>query len=177
MFSENFNNLISKNINVLKVVWVILFAGMIFYVLLAFIFNNDQPVVLSRLENLFIIIGTVLSVVSFFIYRRLLSENFLQRYLTTQNLEFHDNEKELVSGLSDREKKIYKLSNHLIVPHIIVWGINELIILIGFVLSYMTRNFESIIPFALAGIFLQIYMYPKTGAIIEKAKNWQDNSS
>mgnify|MGYP001826753313 CR=1 FL=1 len=177
MFSEQYKNLINRNINVLKIVWILLFVGMVFYLLLSFIFNSNQQVRLSRTENIFIIIGTVISIISYFAYKRLLSENFLRRYLSTQSLDFHDNEKDLVVSLSSKEKKLYKLLNHLIVPHIIVWGLNEAIVLIGFVLSYITKNFESIIPFALAGILLQVYMYPKVNKIMEKAVEWEELDS
>ncbi len=173
MNSDSFNKLISKNTKVLKIVWLILLIAMIFYFVLSILFNNAESSSYQNLENIFYIIGIILAIISIFIYKKFLSENFLRRYLSTQKLKFSSDDEHL-NQLSDDEKKLYNLLNHLFIPHIIVWGINESILLLGFILSYLSRNFELMIPFAAVGVFLQLYMYPKTEAILESAKTWNE---
>jgi len=56
--------------------------------------------------------------------------------------------------------------------NIMCWAINEGICLFGFALAYMSMQVLLYIPFLVLGLCLNIFMFPRLGAIAEKARDW-----
>ena len=177
MISDTLETVINRNGKVLKIVWGVLLAAIVFYVILSIIFNTEQSVLYKKLEIIFVIIGIILSLISIFIYKKFLSISFLKRRVLKTKENDYVSDDNIINNLSTREKRLYKLFNFLFIPHLIVWGINESVVLLGFILSYLTRNFENMLPFATVGIILHLYTYPKLNSILETAKNWEELNS
>ena len=51
------------------------------------------------------------------------------------------------------------------------WGINESVVLLGFVLSFISKKPMDIIPLSVIGIVLHLYMYPRVEELVERTKN------
>ena len=100
----------------------------------------------------------ILGIISLLIYRFTLSEKSLRKkFLVTQDEE--------------PGKRLEELSNRLLLPHVVPWGINESVVLLGFVLSFLSKNPADAIPFSVIGIVLHIYMYPKVEQFVEMTKD------
>ena len=150
---------VAKNQSALKIVWFALLLAMFAYTGVVFIFGSPEPPgVAENVKAAFLIGGAALGVISLLIYRFTLSEKSLRKkFLATEGQE--------------PEKRLEEFSNRLLLPHVVPWGINESVVLLGFVLAFLSKNPEDAIPFSVIGIILHIYMYPRVEQLVESTKN------
>ncbi|MCY3985610.1 MAG: hypothetical protein OXF23_00995 [Candidatus Dadabacteria bacterium] len=156
MDSKNRASSAAKNQSALKIVWFALLLAMFAYTAVVFVFNSPEaPDVGENVRVAFLLGGAGLGMISFFIYRFTLSEKSLRR-------------KFLAEEKKGAEKSLEEFSNRLLLPHVVPWGINETIVLLGFVLAFMSKDPGDSIPFSVTGIILHIYMYPRVEQLIER---------
>jgi len=150
---------VAKNHRALKIVWLALLFAMFAYTAVVFVFRSSEPPDLGKEARIaFLAGGAVLAIASLLIYRFSLSERSLRKkFLETQDQE--------------QEKRIEELSNRLLLPHVVPWGINESVVLLGFVLSFLSKNPMDIIPFSVTATVLQIHMYPRVKELVERTKD------
>ena len=151
---------VAKNQSALKIVWFALLLAMFAYTGVVFIFGSPEPPgVGENIRAAFLLGGAALGIISLLIYRFSLSDKSLRKkFLATQGQE--------------PEKRLEELSNRLLLPHVVPWGINESVVLLGFVLSFLSKNPADAIPFSVIGIILHIYMYPRVEQFVESTKNY-----
>jgi len=150
---------VAKNQRALKVVWIALLFAMFAYTAVVFVFRSSEPPDLGKEARIaFLAGGAVLAIASLLIYRFSLSERSLRKkFLETQDQE--------------QKKRIEELSNRLLLPHVVPWGINESVVLLGFVLSSLSKNPMDIIPLSVTATVLQIHMYPRVKELVERTKD------
>ena len=150
---------VAKNQSALKIVWFALLLAMFAYTALVFVFRSPEaPGVTENVKAAFVLGGTALGVISFLIYRFTLSEKSLRKkFLATQG--------------EQEERRLEEFSNRLLLPHVVPWGINESVVLLGFVLAFLSRNPADAIPFSVIGTVLHLYMYPRVEQLVENTKN------
>ena len=150
---------VAKNQSALKIVWFALLLAMFAYTAVVFVFSSPEaPGVRENVKTAFLLGGAVLGIISLLIYRFSLSDKSLRKkFLATEGQE--------------QEKRLEELSNRLLLPHVVPWGINESVVLLGFVLSFLSKNPMDAIPFSVIGTVLQIYMYPRVEQLVESTKN------
>ena len=150
---------VAKNQSALKIVWFALLLAMFAYTAVVFVFSSSEaPDVGENVEAAFLLGGAALGVISLLIYRLALSEKSLRKkFLATEGQK--------------PEKRVEEFSNRLLLPHVIPWGINESVVLLGFVLSFLSKNPMDAIPFSVIGIVLHIYMYPRVEQLVESTRN------
>ena len=78
---------------------------------------------------------------------------------------------DILSALCESEKRVLYLLNELQKSSIINLILNELVIMIGFVLSFLSGDFMKIIPFGAASLVLCIWMFPRTESVAVKSSN------
>ena len=151
---------VAKNQSALKIVWSALLLAMFAYTAVVFVFRSPEaPDVGENVRAAFLLGGAALGAISLLIYRFALSEKSLRRkFLSTQGQE--------------PGKRLDELSNRLLLPHVVPWGINESVVLLGFVLSFLSKDPADAIPFSVIGIILHIYMYPRVEQLVESTKNY-----
>ena len=151
---------VAKNQSALKIVWFALLLAMFAYTAVVFLFSSPEaPGVRENVKNAFLLGGAALGIVSLLIYRFSLSDKSLRKkFLATEGEE--------------QEKRLEELSNRLLLPHVVPWGINESVVLLGFVLSFLSKNPMDAIPFSVIGTLLHIYMYPRVEQLVESTKNY-----
>ncbi|MXW22304.1 MAG: hypothetical protein F4X55_01435 [Candidatus Dadabacteria bacterium] len=151
---------VAKNQSALKIVWFALLLAMFAYTAVVFLFSSPEaPGVRENVKNAFLLGGAALGIVSLLIYRFSLSDKSLRKkFLATEGQE--------------QEKRLEELSNRLLLPHVVPWGINESVVLLGFVLSFLSKNPMDAIPFSVIGTVLHIYMYPRVEQLVESTKNY-----
>ena len=150
----------TKNQSALKIVWFALLLAMFAYTGVVFIFGSPEPPgVAENVRAAFLLGGAALGIISLLIYRFALSDKSLRKkFLATEGQE--------------PEKRLEEFSNRLLLPHVVPWGINESVVLLGFVLSFLSKNPADAIPFSVIGIILHIYMYPRVEQLVESTKNY-----
>jgi hypothetical protein len=77
-----------------------------------------------------------------------------------------------LGSLNETEIKLLSLAQANLVPLLLSLGLNDLIALIGLVFVLCGANKVSLIPFVGTAIILNIGMYPRLDAIIERAEAW-----
>ena len=151
---------VAKNQSALKIVWFALLLAMFAYTAVVFVFSSPEaPDVRENVKTAFLLGGAALGIISLLIYRFSLSDKSLRKkFLATEGQE--------------QEKRLEELSNRLLLPHVVPWGINESVVLLGFVLSFLSKNPMDAIPFSVIGTVLHIYMYPRVEQLVESTKNY-----
>ncbi len=187
MTSTVLNTLIEKNSKVLKIVWLALFLAMILYTIFSLTFKfNNQTTPSNFLIYILHAAGILFAFISIALYKRTFSENQLRKKLKNSvniddlSRDLRTNEidiqkKEVLEQLPFLEQKIYGISNSFMVPYVICWAMNESIVLIGFVSSYLFKDILKVVPFAFVGIILHIQMYPKLKTILEKVRSMPES--
>ena len=150
---------VAKNQSALKIVWFALLLAMFAYTAVVFVFSSPEaPGVRENVKTAFLLGGAALGIISLIIYRFSLSDKSLRKkFLATEGQE--------------QEKRFEEFSNRLLLPHVVPWGINESVVLLGFVLSFLSKNPMDAIPFSVIGTVLHIYMYPRVEQLVESTKN------
>lgn len=151
---------VAKNQSALKIVWFALLLAMFAYTAVVFVFSSPEaPDVRENVKTAFLLGGAALGIISLLIYRFSLSDKSLRKkFLATEGQE--------------QEKRLEELSNRLLLPHVVPWGINESVVLLGFVLSFLSKNPMDAIPFSVIGTVLHIYMYPRVEQLVESTKDY-----
>ena len=149
----------AKNQGALKIIWFALLLAMFAYTAVVFVFRSPEPPgVAENVKAAFFLGGAALGIISLLIYRFSLSEKSLRRkFLATEGLE--------------PGRRLEEFSNRLLLPHVIPWGINEGVVVLGFVLAFLSKNPADAIPFSVIGTVLHIYMYPRVEQLVESTKN------
>lgn len=158
MDRKNRASSVAKNQSALKIVWFALLLAMFAYTAVVFVFRSPNPPDIGEnVRTAFLIGGALLGVISLLIYRFTLSEKSLRKkFLATEGQE--------------PQKRLEELSNRLLLPHVVPWGINESVVLLGFVLSFLSKNPADTIPFSVIGAVLHIYMYPRVEQLVERTR-------
>lgn len=151
---------VAKNQSALKIVWFALLLAMFAYTAVVFVFSSPEaPGVRENVKTAFLLGGAALGIISLLIYRFSLSDRSLRKkFLATEGQE--------------QEKRLEELSNRLLLPHVVPWGINESVVLLGFVLAFLSKDPMDAIPFSVIGTVLHIYMYPRVEQLVESTENY-----
>lgn len=183
MTSPVLYNLIEKNSKVLKIVWAALFIAMILYAAFSFTFKfNAENTPSEIVAYILYATGLVFAFISIALYKRTFSEKQLRKKLENKiNVDDLSRDprtnkvdvekKKILLQLPILEQRIYDISNSFMVPYVICWAMNESIVLLGFVASYLFKDTQKVIPFAIIGILLHIQMYPQLKTVLEKVRS------
>lgn len=168
-----------------RIVWAIITGSVVFYFFLAYILvgeNTGAGVMgVSGAEPLFYIAAAALAAFSIVYRRRSLSDDRIHTVLNKYDTGMFPHEAvsgragsygvDSISELSESEKRVLYLLNELQKSSIINLILNELVIMIGFVLSFLSGDFMKIIPFGAASLVLCIWMFPRTESVTVKSSN------
>lgn len=174
--------LVQKNSKVLKIVWIALLIAIVLYTGLSLSFSYAGGSDLSNaVKYVLYAFAGVLALGSVLIYKKVLSEKSIKKKLLNNTSidelakdigtnKIDEDKKSALETLSVRELKLYGLSGSFFVPFVVCWALNESIVLIGFVISYLYKDAYEIVPFALAGLLLHVQMYPGLEQIVDRAQ-------
>lgn len=156
---KNRESSVAKNESALKIVWFALLVAMFAYTAIVFLFGSPEPPgVAENVRTAFLLGGACLGIISLLIYRLALSPKSLRKKFKAAQEE-------------KPEKSLEEFSNRLLLPHVIPWGINETVVLLGFVLSFLSKNPEDALSFSATGIIIHLYMYPRVKQLVERTEN------
>jgi hypothetical protein len=184
--SETFTELLQAIESRQKLIWLGLTASSTVYVPLAFV---DVTMTAGRelVQNLgwaFYALAGVLAVASVVIRKYFLSARWLKaqwhQQVSPRQLATADTETGQMDGdklaklerLNETEIKLLGLAQANLVPLLLSLGLNDLIAVTGLVFVLCGASKVALIPFVGTAIILNIGMYPRLDAIIERAEAW-----
>lgn len=183
--NPNLERLIRARVLAERAVWVMITGSVVFYFFLAYKITGESTGAgadgLSGAEPLFYIAAAVAAVFSVVYRRRSFSDEGVRAILSKFDTGAFPGEHltgragsygiDDMSALSESEKRAFFLLNELQKASIINLIINEIVIMTGFALSFLSGDFMNIIPFGVASLLLCLWMFPRTGSTVKKAQN------
>lgn len=171
--NPDFERLIRTRVMAGRAVWLMITGSVVFYFFLAYKIAGVSAGAgrggLSGAEPLFYIAAAAAAVFSIIYHRRSFSDDGVRAILSKFDAGSHGIED--VSALSESEKRALFLLNELQKASIINLILNEIVIMTGFALSFLSGDSAKIIPFGIASLVLCLWMFPKTESLIKKAQN------
>lgn len=168
-----------------RVIWVVITCSIVFYCVIIYLLIGDQDSdsasMSGGLKIALYAAAILVACASLYLRKYFLSDRGLRRFLGKEiNLEelarvpgkdTADSQKlERLRSLSDFEWKIFSLMYYLQKITFINLFLNEIVVIIGFVLAFLSRDPGKIIPFGAVSLLLSIWMYPRSGKITERAR-------
>jgi len=186
MISSQFKDLIHPNVLVQRVVWIAITGSIIFYFVFVYIFVREgRTQAFEKSEGLEAVLyaAAAITAICSILYRRYsLSDERLTKILNREidirtlakssGTGTSEHEKlARLEALSDFEKKVLSLMCDLQKSTHINLIINETVAILGLVLAFLSGDPLKIIPFGIVSLLLNIWMFPRPEAILEKAQN------
>lgn len=177
--------LIRARVLVERAVWAIITGSVIIYFFLAYLMTGQNAGAgargVSGAEPLFYIAVAAAAVFSVVYRRRSFSDERMRAILNKFDTDAFTDEPvteragpdgmDNISAFNESEKRAFFLLNELQKSSIINLILNEIVIMIGFVLSFLSGDFMKIIPFGIASLVLCLWMFPRTESALQKAQN------
>ena len=165
-----------------RIVWAVITGSVLFYFFIAYLFvlqNTGAGVrAVSGLAPVFYTVAAVAAAISVVYRIRSFSHGRIREILGNYNPDASPGDEltgntdtDDVNALNVSEKKALFLLNELQKASIINLILNEIVIMIGFVLTFLSGDIGKIIPFGVASILLCLWMFPRTESMVKKALN------
>lgn len=186
MISDQLKELIRPPVLVQKIIWFVIVGSIIFYIGFVYLFVGDNRALTtpigSYIEPLIYILAGACVLGSIFYYRYALSEDKLSQFMNKDvDLELlakNPKTKEIdqaklgkLNSLPDPETKVYSLMFELQKITILTLILNELTVIFGSVLAFVTDDPSKIIPFAIGSLVLSFWMFPRPLALIARVQS------
>jgi hypothetical protein len=181
-----FDELIQPALTLARLLWVALTASIPIYVLLAYLVFAEktragQVTSLAEISYYFHISAGSLIVLSIVLRRLLFSRDRLKKRLSVEmcpkQLSIDPQTKQVdlkrlkkVGQLTKNELKLLSLGAWHFGPFFAILAINELVAILGVILAALSRQGEAVLPFAAAGILLNLTLYGKLNRLVEQGR-------
>jgi hypothetical protein len=182
--SEELKELIRPAVLVQKILWFVIVGSIIFYIGFVYIFIGGNKALTSSIgsnvELLIYILAGAITLGSIVYYRYSLSDNQLKKFMSKDVdldlLAKDPRTKKIDAGklarlnsLSVLETKIYSLMFELQKITILTLILNELIVIFGSALAFISEDVSKIVPFGIVSLVLSFWMFPRAQAMIKRA--------
>ena len=185
MLSAQLRELIRPLVVIQQVIWVVITGSIVFYCVIIYLLiadrDSDSASMSGGLKIALYALAILAACASLYLGKYFLSDWGLRRFLGKEiNIEelardpgkdSPDSKKlERLGSLSGFEQKIFSLMYYLQKVTFINLFLNEIILIIGFVLAFLSGDPSKIIPFGAVSLLLCIWMYPRSGKITERTR-------
>ena len=182
MPSETLKQVLMPRILVMNILWFALTLTILLYVALAYVLNSKgqpaQPFENSLRTALYLIAASI-GVLSLLLRSRSLSEGHVydklkeevdpQALATNRETGEIDQERlKIIKSLTPLEVKVAGLSGMYFTAMLISLAMNEAVALFGLLLAILERRPEPVIPFAVAGLALNLIIFPRFSQFVDK---------
>lgn len=186
MISTQLRQLIRPLVLIQRVIWVVITGSILFYFGIVYVLvGNSGTGTLPKMdgfETVMYIVAAAVSVCSIFSHRHALSGESLARNLkkdvNVEELSRDPRTKRIdadklgrLESLSDFEKRAFSLMYYLQRVTFINLFLNETVVVLGFVLAFLSGDPQKIILFGVVSLALSVWMFPRPGAAIDRARN------
>lgn len=185
MITPQLKDLIRPLILVQRVIWIIITCSILFYSFLAFILigtDATSDVGMMGLEMGLYIASVVFAASSVLYYRYSLSDARLSMFLK-RDVDVADLSRAMgakgaeygqlaqIKSMSDFDRRALSLMYELQKISLINLILNEMVIILGFVIAFLSGDFMKIIPSGAASLVLCIWMFPRPESLVKRARN------
>jgi hypothetical protein len=182
MPSETLKQVLKPRILVMNILWFALTMTILLYVVLAYVLTFKgqpaQPFENSLRTSIYLIAGAV-GVLSLLLRSRSLSEGHIydklkeevdpQALATNRETGEIDRERlKIIKSLTPLEVKVVGLTGMYFTTLLISLAMNEVVAIFGLLLAILERRPEVVIPFAVAGILLNLLIFPRFSQFVDK---------
>lgn len=185
MLSAQLRQLIRPLVVIQQVIWVVITGSIVFCCVIIYLLlgdrDSDSASMSDSLKIALYASAILAGCASLYLRKYFLSDRGLRRFLGKEiDLEEltkypgkdapYSKKLERIRSLSDFEQKIFSLMYYLQKVTFINLFLNEIIVIIGFVLAFLSGDPGKIIPFGAVSLLLSVWMYPRSGKITERAR-------
>lgn len=185
MISTELKKLIRPLIIVQQVIWFAITGSIVFYAVIAYILvgsGGTDDISRSRgLGTALYVAALAVAICSIFYRRYSMSDKsitkILSRNIDPARLAQNARTKSIDSvklgqleSLTEFELKVFSLMYELQKITFISLFLNEIMVIIGFVLAFLSGDPANILPFAVISLVLSFWMFPRSGKLIERAR-------
>ena len=185
MLSSQLRQLIRSLVVIQQVIWVVITGSIVFYcgTIYVLVENHGSRSVSTSaaLKTGLYAVAFLVALASFYIRQRFLSDESLRRLLNA-DIDLEELAKDMrtkttdsekfarLQSLSDFEQRIFSLMYYLQKITFVNLFMNEIVVILGFVLAFLSGDPGTIIPFGAVSLVLSLWMYPRSGKITERAR-------
>lgn len=182
--STTFNELLRARVFTLRLLWAAMTLTVLFFVVLAYFLSTQNQISAPSLNDELIrlilyAISAGAAVISFLLRRLLLSNRRIHsaaskdidlRSLTTDAETGQTDEVRLakLKSLNPGEMNAFRLTGNYFTSMLLSLALHEVIAVCGLLLSLGEGKFETIIPFAIAAIALNLLVFPRLDKFLER---------
>jgi len=183
MITPRLKDLIRPLILVQRVIWIIITCSILFYFFLAFILigtNKSSDAGMMGLETVLYVLAIAFAGSSIFYHRYSLSDDRLSMFLK-RDVDAADLSRAMgakgaeygqlaqIESLSGFDKRALSLLYELQKISLINLILNEMVIILGFVIAFLGGYYLKIVPFGIVSLLLCIWMFPRPESVAERA--------
>lgn len=183
--SAQLRQLIRPLVLIQMVIWFVITASILFYFGIVYVLVGNSGTstleIIGTFETVIYIVAAVVSLGSIFYRRHALSAeslaSSLEKDVNLEELSTDPRTKRVdadklgrLESLSDFEKRAFSLMYYLQKVTFINLFLNETVVVLGFVLAFLSGDPQKIIPFGVVSLVLSLWMFPRPGAVIEGAR-------
>jgi len=193
MLSIPLRLLLRNNVIVMRIIWaamtfaIFILAGIAY---MAPIWSkrtapHEIPGSMEQWRTILYIAGLFAASASVLTRQLLHSENRLRKELaketdphapakSSRSNKFDQEGYDRTSMINPPEQKLLRLSGHLLSSMMMSLVLNESIVVLGVAFSLIWRTSDAVVPFFMGGLVLNLLMFPRPEAILERAAGWVD---
>ena len=181
--SENVREMLRPMVVATTVLWVAVTVTIVGLVVAAtFVAPGSAPRAIPEgLHNSLVTVAVLCGIGSIWFRRRMLSDQKLQAVLSTDaasacldcaqgNDGLDESKLERIESLGVFERRVLALPRWHFLPFLISLMLNEAVVVVGFVIVVLSAGGESIVPFAVAALILNILMFPRFESLLSRAQ-------
>ena len=183
MISDKLKELIRPPILVQRLLWFVIVGSIIFYICFVYIFVGGNIILTasfsSNIEVVVYVLAGLAGVGSIYYYQRALSTDKLREFMDKDmDLEsfakdprtkgIDEAKLKALNSLSAQDQKIYSLMFEYQKIIIITLILNEIIVILGSVLSFINDDVSRIVPFGIVSLVLCFWMFPRPYSLIDR---------
>lgn len=186
MITPQLKHLIRPSVLVMRTVWAIITGSVLFYLVLAYVLvaggrSAGLPGI-GVMEAVIYLAAAAAAVASVLYHRYSLSDDRLSMFLK-RDVDVADLSRAMgakgaeygqlarIESMSDFDRRALSLMYELQKISLINLILNEMVIILGFVIAFLSGYYLKIVPFGIVSLLLCIWMFPKPELVIEKARN------
>lgn len=190
--SRTLYELIQPVVKNLRNLWIVLTSSMVLYVPVVYLHEiktrstGGAEGLFSKMGQIFAVFAALLAFISILQHRYLLCDKRLRGHLmkkvdlnrlatNARNGEIVQSKLRKLEDLNSWELKLLNITRFIYIPLFIGLVMNNLVVILGVLLSLSTSSFNKFLPFLLVGLFLNLMILPRVTAVIQRTQHLIQN--
>ncbi len=154
-----------------RIIWAVMTWSVVIYGIIPALMTNPVPSPLGQsMPALFMCVAAAITILSLIIWNYYNSDRFID-WALHKLAQPSKGENETLKTLTPVERKLYTLAQTSLVPIIVVLALNESVAICGVIPALEAQSVNTFLPYGTVAILLNLLMFPKFAARLERARN------